>query len=122
MAKKFDISLEKIPKGILLCLNNSERLCYDSKILAEKNRMPSAVALITIAIEEFGKALWLSDYLNQMACVRHDAAKNIFRVHSDKIKIFYDWLTMQGREPSSQVNKFLKTIEGNDDEQDYKLR
>lgn len=122
MARKFDISLEKIPKGIILCLNNSDRLREDSIILTKQNRMPSAIAMITIAIEEFGKALWLSTYLNQLASVRHTIAKDIFREHAQKIKIFYEWLKSQGREPSSTVNKFLKTIEGNTDEQYYKLR
>ena len=71
MEKQYDIPYADIPKGIDLSLKNSDRHRTDSKILAEEKRYNSAIPLVTLAVEEFGKALWLSEYFEKNMSISH---------------------------------------------------
>lgn len=85
MEKQYDIPYGDIPKGIELALKNSDRLRADAEILAENKRYNSAIPLITLSVEEFGKALWLSEYFEKNIPVPHKVGVVIFNEHGPKI-------------------------------------
>lgn len=62
LSNQYDIPYTDIPRGIELSLKNSDRHRADAEFLAKEERYNSAIPLITLAVEEFGKALWLSEY------------------------------------------------------------
>jgi len=53
------IPLNKIAKGVDLCLENASQFCSDAKVLMEKTSYDHALGFCIFAIEEFGKAILL---------------------------------------------------------------
>lgn len=117
-------SLGHIPKGVLLCLKNSDRHREDARILAEKDKYPSAIVSLFISIEEFSKALWLAGYLIKTKDIEHDEDGNkIFGSHRPKLDFFFDYVDkIEGYERATGKNEWVKLSEIISDEQDYKLR
>ena len=69
-----------------MALKNSDRLRIDAEILEKKKRYNSAIPLVTLAVEEFGKALWLSEFFERNTLVPHKESERIFNEHKPKIK------------------------------------
>ncbi len=86
LSNQYDIPYDDIPRGIELSLKNSDRHRSDAEILAKEKRYNSAIPLITLAVEEFGKALWLSEYFEKNASIPHREGSRIFNEHKPKIK------------------------------------
>ena len=80
-SNQYEIPYDDIPKGIDLALKNSDRLRIDAEILAENKRYNSAIPLVTLAVEEFGKALWLSEHFEKNTSVPHKESERIFNEH-----------------------------------------
>ena len=125
--KQYDIPYADIPRGIELSLKNSDRLRTDAEILAEKKRYNSAIPLITLAAEEFGKALWLSEYFEKNASIPHNEACPIFRSHRKRIDRVLDYVenivktrTIKTIKEYSEDN--ISNIPEEFDEQDFKER
>lgn len=127
ISNQYDIPYADIPKGIELSLTNSDRLRADAEILAEKKRYNSAIPLITLAVEEFGKALWLSEYFKKNAFIPHKEGRSIFRDHRKKIDKVLGYVenvvksrTIKTRETYSEdrISKILEEF----DEQHFKER
>ena len=121
------IPCKDIPKGIELSLRNSDRLRTDAKILAENKRYNSAIPLITLAVEEFGKALWLSEYFEKNVSVPGNEGSVIFNKHLPKIKKVLDYVenivksrTLSTRKQYSEESSFH--IPEEFDEQKFKNR
>lgn len=92
LSNQYDISFTDIPKGIELALKNSDRLRTDAEILAKNERYNSAIPLVTLAVEEFGKALLLSEYFEKDTSVPHKESERIFNEHKPKIKKVLDYV------------------------------
>ncbi len=75
---QYDIPYDEIPKGIELALKNSDRLRIDAEMLSKKGRYNSAIPLVTLAIEELGKAIWLSEYFEKNMSFPHKIGRSIF--------------------------------------------
>lgn len=126
-SNQYNIPYVDIPKGIELALKNSDRLRTDAKILAEKERYNSAIPLITLAVEEFGKALWLSEYFEKNTFIPHKDGCSIFRDHRRRIDKALGYVenvvksrTVKTREKYSEDN--ISNIPEEFDEQDFKER
>jgi len=85
LSNQYDIPYDDIPKGIELALKNSDRLRADAEILAKEGRYNSAIPLITLAVEELGKALWLSEHFEKNTSILHKGGRPIFRNHLQRI-------------------------------------
>lgn len=85
LSNQYDIPYADIPRGIELSLKNSDRHRTDAEILAKEKRYNSAIPLITLAVEEFGKALWLSEYFEKNTSILHKEGYHIFSSHRPKI-------------------------------------
>jgi len=113
LSKQYDIPYDDIPKGIELALKNSDRLRMDAEILAEKERYNSAIPLVTLAVEEFGKSLWLSEYFEKNISVPDKEGSIIFNKHLPKIKKVLDYVenivksrTLSTRKQYSEESSF----------------
>jgi len=63
-SKSYSMKKEDLVKGILLCLNNVNQLLEKIDLTVKKKTDNSiALGLYSFAVEEFGKALLLKDYL-----------------------------------------------------------
>ncbi len=127
LSKHYDIPYADIPRGIELSLKNSDRHRADAELLAREERYNSAIPLITLAVEEFGKALWISEYFEKNASILHKEGKRIFNEHKPKIKKVLDYVenivkqrTLSTREQYSEDDIFH--IPEEFDEQKFKNR
>ena len=127
MKKPTEIPYSDIPKGIDLALKNSDRLRTDAKILADNQRYDSAIPIITLAIEEFGKALWLSEYFEKHISIPKNDSFEIFRNHRTRIDKVLDYVenivksrTIKTRESFSEET--FSKIPEEFDEQHFKER
>jgi len=119
----YDILLSDLPQGIMLCLKNSDRHREDAQILAEKERYPSAIPQLFIAIEEFGKAVFLTAHIIKIKKIAHKDAEKYFTTHRLKLKLFFDYLNgIEGYEQATGKNTWIQLKEIISNEQDYKLR
>ena len=124
---QYDIPHDDIPKGIDLALKNSDRLRTDAEILAKEKRYNSAIPLITLAVEEFGKALLLSEYFEKNTSILSKEGRYIFRNHRQRIDKVLEYVknivksrTIKTREKYSEDN--ISNISEEFDEQDFKER
>ena len=119
-----DIDLDYIPNGILLCLRNSDRHKIDAEILAEKERFHAAIFSMFIALEEFSKALWLTDHMIQKKSMKYQDEKfKMFSSHKHKLTFFFDYIdSIKHYEKATGTNKTIGMIDEIQDEQDYKKR
>ena len=85
LSNQYNIPYADIPRGIELSLKNSDRHRADAELLAKEERYNSAIPLITLAVEEFGKALWLSEYFEKNVSILDKEGVRIFRKHREKI-------------------------------------
>lgn len=127
MEEQYNIPYEDIPRGIELALRNSDRHRTDAEILAKKKRYNSAIPLITLAVDEFGKALWLSEYFEKNTSILHKEGQHIFSSHKQRIKKVLDYVkdivkqrTLQTRGQYRKEDPFHIPEEFND--QDFKNR
>ncbi len=128
LSNPYDIPYADIPKGIELALKNSDRLRTDAEILAKAERYNSAIPLITLAVEEFGKALWLSEYFKKNASIPHNDSRLIFNEHKLKIKKVLDYVksVVKQRTTSTRIKKDSTAVSFHIpeefDDQDFKNR
>lgn len=123
MTDVYDISLNDIPKGIILCLKNSDRHREDAQILAERERYPSAIPQLFIAIEEFGKALFLTSHIIKTKNIVHKDAKKYFTAHAPKLQLFFNYLDgIKDYKQATGNNTWIQLKEIISSEQDYKLK
>src|SRR3990172_2849673 len=113
LSNPYDIPYTDIPRGIEISLKNSDRHRTDAEILAKEKRYNSAIPLITLAVEEFGKALWLSEYFEKNASILNREGWHIFNEHKLKIKKVLDYVenivksrTLSTREKYSEDDIF----------------
>jgi len=90
ISDQYNIPYDDIPRGIDLSLKNSNRHRADAEILAKKKRHNSAIPLITLAVEEFGKALWLSEYFEKNTSILDKEGQYIFSSHRQRIQKVLD--------------------------------
>ncbi len=128
LSNQYNIPYADIPRGIELSLINSDKIRTDAEILANEERYNSAIPIITLAVEEFGKALWLSEYFEKNASILHKEGFRIFRQHKQRIKKVLDYVknTVKQRTMSTRIKKdstaaFFHIPEEFDD-QDFKKR
>jgi len=124
---QYDIPYADIPKGIELSLKNSDRHRADAELLVKEERYNSAIPLITLAVEEFGKALWLSEYFEKNESIPDKKGAFIFRSHEQKIDKVLEYVksivksrTIKTRSKQDPENIFHISEEF--DEQDFKER
>lgn len=126
---QYNIPYDDIPRGIVLSLINSDRHRIHSEILAKKGYYNSAIPLITLAVEEFGKALWLSEYFEKNESIPHKEGSRIFSRHKPKIEkvLVYVKDTVKQRTMATRINRDSKAatsfhIPEEFDDQDFKKR
>jgi len=124
MPNPYNIPQKYIPTGVLISLENSQRHYQDSVILEEKTRYSSAIPLIILAMEEFGKTLWLSSKFESNEDVEpNDESRGIFRDHNPKINQFNEYLQSNGGSKTPYpFNQLYTKIQRVPDEQKFKLR
>lgn len=126
-SNQYNIPYDDIPRGIDLSLKNSDRHRTDAEILAKEKRYNSAIPFITLAVEELGKALWLSEYFENNSSILNKEGRYIFRSHKQRIQKVLDYVenivkqrTLQTREQYSEDDPFH--IPEEFDDQDFKKR
>ena len=92
LSNQYDIPYADSPRGIELSLKNSDRHRADAELLAKEERYNAAIPLITLAVEEFGKALWLSEYFEKNASILNKEGFRIFSKHREKIDKVLDYV------------------------------
>ena len=129
LSNQYDIPYDEIPRGIVLSLKNSDRLRTDAEILAKAERYNSAIPLITLAVEELGKALWLSEYFEKKASIPQKEGRFIFRDHKQRIDKVLDYVkdTVKQRTMATRINRDSKAstffhIPEEFNDQDFKNR
>jgi len=127
LSNQYDIPYADIPRGIELSLKNSDRHRADAELLAKEERYNSAIPLITLAVEEFGKALCLSEYFEKNMSIPHKEGNDIFSKHRPKIEKVLDYVksivksrTIKTRSKYSEEDIFH--IPEEYDEQNFKNR
>lgn len=85
--KFWPIPEDKILDGTLLALKNADRLSKDAKILFENKKYSSAIALSTLALEEFGKHCLLlrEEFTNHQRQIDTKIWHNEFENHKAKL-------------------------------------
>ena len=128
MNEQYHIPYDDIPRGIDLALKNSDRHRTDAEILAEEKRYNSAVPIITLAVEEFGKALLLSEYFKKNVSILHKEGRYIFSSHRQRIDKVLDYVkdVVKQRTMSTRIKKDSTVasfhIPEESDDQDFKNR
>ena len=127
ISNQYDIPHDDIPKGIDFSLKNSDRHRADAEILAREKRYNSAIPLITLAVDEFGKALWLSEYFEKNTSILNKEGQYIFSRHKQRIQKALDYVedivkqrTLGTRKQYSEDDPFH--IPEEFDDQDFKNR
>ena len=126
LSNQYDISYVDIPRGIELSLKNSDRHKADAEILANEARYNSAIPLITLAVEEFGKALWLSEYFEKNTSIPHKVGYLIFTSHRPKIDKVLEYVKSNVKSRTIKTRKQYSEdtfhIPEEFDEQNFKKR
>ncbi len=78
------LSLAQIAEGMNAALENAARLARDARLLMENGRMPSAVALAILSIEESGKVSILRQHVIAESDAEMTAAWKSYRSHTSK--------------------------------------
>lgn len=125
-SNQYDIPFAEIPQGIELALKNSDRLRIDAEILAKKKRYNSAIPLITLSVEEFGKPLWLSEFFEKNMSIPHKEGRSIFRDHLQRIDKVLEYVENVVKSRTIKTRQNLKdsffNIPEEFDEQSFKER
>jgi len=126
LSNQYDIPYADIPSGIELSLKNSDRHRVDAELLAKEERYNSAIPLITLAVEEFGKALLLSEYFEKNASILNKEGLRIFSNHRKKIDKVLEYVenTVKSRtiKTRSKDSENIFHIPEEFDEQSFKNR
>ncbi len=110
---QYNIPYDDIPRGIVLSLINSDRHRTDAEILAKEGRYNSAIPLITLAVEELGKAILLSEYFEKNESIPHKEGLPIFSRHKSKIDtvLVYVKDTVKQRTMATRINRDSKAVD-----------
>ena len=112
------IPKSEIPEGVDICLENSKRFFEDANTLAKQQKYQSALLLITLSMEELGKANLLLQHFEQNEDVSKDQVEKYFRVHEMRLDEFHKMF-----ENSTQMPSWAKGWKGyGDRNHDFKLK
>ena len=79
------LSKTELQKGVTLATENAKRLFKSAEALVHVN--PShAYALYTLAVEEYGKALWLEEFEKRAKPSKHYDVQEVFTDHETKLE------------------------------------
>ena len=79
------LSKTELQKGVTLATENAKRLLKSAEALVQVN--PShAYALYTLAVEEYGKALWLEEFEKKAKPSKHYEVQKVFTDHETKLE------------------------------------
>ncbi len=103
----FPIPLDKFNEGASLCLENSERLFNDAKLLFDAQRFASCVTLLIIALEEISKGLWILDH---EAPITESEYKN-WRYRTHFLRLVHIWKYITSLRHPNIVTEGFKSLE-----------
>jgi len=124
MSTILKIPFQELPQGITLCIKNAQRHQKDAEILASAQRFSSSIVSLILSIEEFGKALWLTEHFVNYKSVNHLHKWNSpFFSHRKKMDNFFEFLdNVPNYTRKSGTNRFVNLSKTIGDDQEYKLR
>jgi AbiV family abortive infection protein len=79
------LSKSELQRGVALSIDNAKRLLNSAESLVEVN-LSHAFVFYTLAVEEYGKALWLKEFEKKAKPSKRYDVQEVFRQHETKLE------------------------------------
>jgi len=86
-----NLSKSELQRGVALSIENAKRLLNSAESLIQVN-LSHAFFLYNLAVEEYGKALWLKDFEKKAKPSKRYDVNKVFKDHETKLEMARKWI------------------------------